>query len=50
MRTILDVEDALRTLLRRPAARFLDFGVLVGPLDEGHFRAVPGLRVVTLAS
>ena len=31
-------------------ARFLDFGVLVGPRDEEHFRAVPGLRVVTLAA
>ncbi len=26
-------------------ALFLEFGVLVGPRDEGHFRAVPGLRV-----
>lgn len=30
-------------------ARFLDFGVLVGPRDEAHFRTVPGLRVETLA-
>lgn len=29
-------------------ARFLDFGVLVGPRDEAHFRAVPGLRVEAL--
>lgn len=27
----------------------LDFGVLVGPNDEAHFRRVPGLRVETLA-
>jgi len=26
----------------------LGFGVLVGPRDEAHFRAVPGLRVETL--
>jgi predicted nucleic acid-binding protein len=26
----------------------LGFGVLVGPTDEAHFRAVPGLRVVAL--
>jgi predicted nucleic acid-binding protein len=26
----------------------LGFGVLVGPTDESHFRAVPGLRVVVL--
>lgn len=26
----------------------LDYGVLVGPRDEGHFRQVPGLRVVVL--
>ena len=26
----------------------LGFGVLVGPRDEGHFRQVPGLRVVVL--
>jgi tRNA(fMet)-specific endonuclease VapC len=26
----------------------LGFGVLVGPTDEAHFRAVPGLRVVVL--
>ncbi len=25
-------------------ALYLDFGVLVGPNDERHFRAVPGLR------
>ena len=35
-------------LLVAATARFLDFGVLVGPLDEAHFRAVPGLRVETL--
>jgi predicted nucleic acid-binding protein len=27
----------------------LDFGVLVGPADEAHFRRVPNLRVVVLA-
>ena len=27
-------------------ARYLDFGVLVGPDDERHFRAVPHLTVV----
>lgn len=27
----------------------LDFGVLVGPADEAHFRSVPGLRVERLA-
>lgn len=27
----------------------LDFGVVVGPLDEVHFRRVPGLRVQPLA-
>jgi len=27
----------------------LDYGVLVGPADEAHFRRVPGLRVETLA-
>jgi len=27
----------------------LGFGVLVGPLDEQHFRAIHGLRVETLA-
>jgi hypothetical protein len=26
----------------------VDFGVLVGPRDEAHFRAVPGLRVEAL--
>ena len=31
-------------------ARFLEFGVLVGPRDEAHFRAVPGLRVQTLSA
>ena len=31
-------------------ARFLAFGVLVGPRDEAHFRTVPGLRVETLRS
>ncbi len=29
-------------------ARHLDFGVLVGPKDEGHFRRVSGLRVEVL--
>jgi predicted nucleic acid-binding protein len=29
-------------------ARHLGFGVLVGPTDEKHFRAVPGLRVAVL--
>jgi tRNA(fMet)-specific endonuclease VapC len=29
-------------------ARALGFGVLVGPRDESHFRAIPGLRVITL--
>jgi predicted nucleic acid-binding protein len=29
-------------------AQELGFGVLVGPQDEQHFRAVPGLRVETL--
>ena len=29
-------------------ARFLQFGVLVGPSDEAHFRRVPGLRVQVL--
>jgi len=29
-------------------ARFLDFGVLVGPQDAAHFSTVPGLRVETL--
>jgi predicted nucleic acid-binding protein len=28
----------------------LEFGVLVGPQDEGHFRAIPGLRVEALRS
>lgn len=28
----------------------LDYGVLVGPTDEAHFRRVPKLRVVVLAS
>ena len=31
-------------------ARFLEFGVLVGPRDEGQFRTAPGLRVETLGS
>lgn len=31
-------------------ALHLDFGVLVGPRDEAHFRSVPGLRVQVLAS
>jgi len=26
----------------------LGYGVLVGPRDEGHFRQVPGLRIVVL--
>ncbi|MGH7569696.1 MAG: PIN domain-containing protein [Gemmatimonadales bacterium] len=30
-------------------ALFLEFGVLIGPRDEAHFRAVPGLRVETLS-
>lgn len=30
-------------------ARELDFGVLVGPGDEEHFRRVPGLRVEVAA-
>lgn len=30
-------------------ATHLGFGVLVGPRDEAHFRAVPGLRVETVA-
>lgn len=30
-------------------ALHLDFGVLVGPQDERHFRRVPDLRVVALA-
>jgi predicted nucleic acid-binding protein len=29
-------------------ALHLDFGVLIGPADEAHFRAVPGLRVEVL--
>jgi predicted nucleic acid-binding protein len=29
-------------------ARYLGFGVVVGPRDEGHFRAVPRLRVEIL--
>lgn len=29
-------------------ALHLGYGVLVGPLDEAHFRAVPGLRVEVL--
>lgn len=29
-------------------ARYLGFGVVVGPRDERHFRAVPGLRVEVL--
>lgn len=31
-------------------ALHLDFGVLVGPRDEIHFRRVPGLRVEPLAT
>jgi predicted nucleic acid-binding protein len=30
-------------------ALHLGFGVIVGPLDEAHFRSVPGLRVERLA-
>jgi predicted nucleic acid-binding protein len=30
-------------------ALHLDFGVLVGPADEAHFRCVPGLRVEVLS-
>ena len=29
-------------------ARYLEFGVLVGPSDEAHFRRVPGLNVQVL--
>ncbi len=29
-------------------ALYLDFGVLVGPKDEGHYRKIPGLRCVRL--
>jgi predicted nucleic acid-binding protein len=29
-------------------ALHLDYGVLVGPPDEGHFRSVPDLRVEVL--
>ena len=29
-------------------ALHLDYGVLAGPMDEGHFRSVPGLRVEVL--
>lgn len=29
-------------------ARHLEYGILVGPKDERHFREVPGVRVVTL--
>jgi hypothetical protein len=32
----------------RATALHLDFAVLVGPLDDAHFRAVDGLRVQTL--
>lgn len=31
-------------------ALHLDYGVCVGPADERHFRAVPGLRVETLTA
>lgn len=31
-------------------ALHLDFGVVVGPQDEMHFRSVPGLRCETLGS
>jgi predicted nucleic acid-binding protein len=29
-------------------ARFLNYGVLIGPADERHFREVPGLAVVPI--
>ena len=29
-------------------ALHLDYGVLAGPMDEAHFRTVPGLRVEVL--
>ncbi len=35
-------------LMIAATAQFLEFGVLVGPGDEAHFRAVPGLRVEAL--
>lgn len=35
-------------LMVAATARYLDFGVLVGPRDEAHFRVVPGLRVEAL--
>jgi hypothetical protein len=39
----------LRVADRRAAtALHLGFGVVVGPLDEAHFRSVPGLRVERL--
>jgi predicted nucleic acid-binding protein len=28
----------------------LEYGVLVGPTDEAHFRRVPSLRVVVLGA
>ena len=37
-------------LMVAATAVFLEFGVLVGPRDEAHFRAVPGLRVVALGA
>jgi predicted nucleic acid-binding protein len=48
--------DAWEQTLAAPAndlmvsatAQFLEFGVLVGPRDEAHFRTVPGLRVEAL--
>ncbi|MGH7544679.1 MAG: type II toxin-antitoxin system VapC family toxin [Gemmatimonadota bacterium] len=35
-------------LIVAATARDLEFGVLVGPVDEAHFRRVPRLRVETL--
>jgi tRNA(fMet)-specific endonuclease VapC len=35
-------------LIVAATARFLEFGVLVGPRDEAHFRQIPGLRVEAL--
>lgn len=31
-------------------ALFLEYGVLVGPRDDAHFRLVPGLRVEALSA
>ena len=36
-------------LIVAATARFLEYGVLVGPRDEAHFRVIPGLRVEALA-